>query len=113
MNFIIIWAILFVLVLASFLTQKVSIWIPVILYIVMVLVRVREVVGNYKDSEKRSIRDEKIATDQKAAEMAERGFAQSGQRIQEEERIKENFNIERRKEKRKLWVDLVNTLFLK
>lgn len=113
MNFIIIWVILFVLVSASFLTQKVPIWIPIILYIVIVLARVREVVGNYKDFEKRSIRDEKIAIDQKAAEMAERGLAQSGQRNQEEERIKENFNFERRKERRKLSVDLVNTLFLK
>lgn len=113
MNFIIIWVILFVLVLASFLTQKVPIWIPVILYVIVVLVRVREVVGNYEDSEKRSIRDEKIATGQKVAEMTERGLAQSGQRNQEEERIKEDFNFERRKEKRKLWVDLVNTLFLK
>jgi hypothetical protein len=113
MNFIIIWTILFVLVLASFLTQKVPLWIPVILYFVIVLVRVKEVVGDYKDSEKRRIRDEKVALEKKANEMAERGLAQSGQRIQEEERIKEDFNLEQRKEKRKLLVDLVNTLFLK
>ena len=102
MNFIIIWVILFILVLTSFLTQKVPIWIPVIFYITVVLVRAKEVVGNHKDSGKRSIRDEKIAIDQKAAEMAEKGLAQSGQRNQEEERIKENFNLERRQAGRKL-----------
>lgn len=113
MNFIVIWAILFILVLASFLTQNIPIWIPVTLYVVMVAVRAKEVAGNYRDSEKRSMRDEKIAIDQKAAEMAERGLAQSGQRNQEERLISENFNFERRKERRKFWVDLANTLFLK
>ena len=113
MNFIIIWIVLFILVLTSFLTQKVPIWIPVILYVIVVSVRAKEVIGNYKDAEKRSMRDGKIAIDKKAAEMAERGLAQSGQRNQEEERIKEDFDFERRKEKRKLWVDLVNTLFLR
>ena len=113
MNFIIIWLILFALVIASFLTQNIPIWIPLILYAVAVVVRVKEVVGNYRDSEKRSVRDEKIAIDQKAEEMAERGLAQSGQRNKEEKRIEEDFNFQRKEKRRKLWVDLVNTLFLR
>lgn len=113
MNFIIVWIILFVLVLVSFLTKSVPIWIPFILYIIAVAVRIKEVIGNYIDSEKRGVRDEKIAIDQKAEEMAERGLAQSGIRNQEEKRIKENFNFERRKKRRRLWVDLMNTLFLR
>jgi len=113
MNFIIIWIILFILVLTYFLTQKVPVWIPVIFYVIMVAIRAKGVISNYKDAEKRSIRNEKIAIDQKAEDMAERGLAQSGQRNQEEKRIKEDFDFERRKEKRKLRVDLVNTLFLR
>jgi len=113
MNFIIIWIILFILVLTYFLTQKVPVWIPVIFYVIIVAIRAKGVISNYKDAEKRSIRNEKIAIDQKAEDMAERGLAQSGQRNQEEKRIKEDFDFERRKEKRKLRVDLVNTLFLR
>jgi len=45
--------------------------------------------------------------------MAGRGLARSGFRMQEESKIKEDFEFERRKTKRKLWVDLVDTLFLK
>ena len=93
-------------------TNRIPFWVPAVLYVVSVSVRAKETIGNYHDIEKKSVRDEKIQLDQKAEEMAGRGFALSGLRNQEEKRIKEDFEFEKKKAARKLWVDLVNTLFL-
>lgn len=112
-SIIIIWFIILVLVAISLLTGKVPFWVPVVLWIISVLVRAKEKIGNYFDTEKMSARDETLQLSQKAEEMAGRGLAQSGFRAQEENRIKEDFEFERKKVKRKLWVDLVDTLFLK
>jgi len=110
---IMIWFAIFVLVVISLLTGKVPFWIPLVLWLVFVLVRAKEKIGNHLDVENRSKRDEKMQLKQKAEEMAERGLAYGGLRVQEENKIKEDFEFERRKEKRKLWVDLVDILFLK
>lgn len=113
MNFLIIWIILFALVVVSFSTKDVSLWVPIILYIVAVFVRAKETIGNYYDTENKKSRDEKSQFAQKAEEMAERGLAFSGKRNREEKNMKDDFEFERKTRKRKLWVDLVNTLFLK
>lgn len=107
------WLIIFVLVIISLLTNKVSFWIPVGGYVILVLVRAKETIGNYYDTEKMSTRDEKIELSKKADEMAGRGLASSSIRNQEEQRIREDFEFGRRKARRKLWTDLANTLFLK
>ncbi len=112
-SIIFIWFIILVLVAISLLTGKVPFWVPIALWLISVLVRTKEKVGNYFDTEKKSARDEKLQLNQKAEEMAGRGLASSGFRNQEEQKIKEDFEFERRKTKRKLWVDLVDTLFLK
>ena len=104
---------LFALIIISFFTKSVPLWIPIILYVVAVSVRAKETIGNYHDREKKNARDEKLQLDQKAEEMAGRGLASSGFRNQEEKKIKDDFEFEKRKTKRKLWVDLVDTLFLK
>lgn len=113
MNFIIIWIALFTLVAISFLTKIVLLWVPIILYIVTVIIRAKETIGNYRNTEKQSARDEKLQLDQKAEEMAERGLISSGFRNREEKKIRDDFEFERRKKKRKLQTDLVNILFLK
>lgn len=112
-SIIIIWFVILVLVVISLLTGKVSFWIPVVLYVISVFVRTKEKIGNYRDTENKSIRDEKLKLEQKAEEMAGRGLTFSSMRIQEEKRIREDFEFEKRKRRRKLWVDLVNSLFLK
>ena len=113
LSIIIIWLIIFILVIVSISTNKNFFWIPVILYIISVLVRAKEIIENYNDMEKKSIRDEKSQLEQKAEEMAQRGLTFSSKRTQEEEKIKENFKFEKKKRKRKMWVNLINTLFLK
>ena len=107
------WLIIFVLVVISLWTNKVPFWIPIVLYMVLVSVRAVEIIGNYRDMEKKSDRDEKLQLDEKVEEMAGRGLASSSIRNQEEKRIKEDFEFERKKVGRKLWTDLINTLFLK
>ncbi len=108
------WLVIFALIIISLLTDnKVSFWVPVVLYIVSVFVRARETVGNYHDVKKKSVRDEKLQLSQKADEMASIGFTVSSRRNEEEQRIKEDFEFEKRKAVRKFCTDLVNTLFLK
>src|SRR3989344_7108629 len=91
------WSVILALVGISLLTNKVPVWLPVILYVVSVSVRARETIGNYHDVEKKSVRDEKLQLNQKAEEMAGRGLASSSIRIQEEQKIKEDFEFEKRK----------------
>jgi hypothetical protein len=110
---IVVWLVILALLIVSFLTDKIPFWAPVVLYIVSVFVRTKEIVGNYSDTEKKSARDEKLQLERKTEEMAERGLIFSGIRKQEEQRIREDFEFEKRKRRRKLWVDLMNSLFLK
>ena len=107
------WFLILILMTIYLLTGKVPFWVPIILWLVVVLIRAKEKIGNYLDAEKKNVRDEKLQLNQKAEEMAGRGLASSGFRNQAEQRIREDFEFDRRKSKRKLWVDLVGTLFLK
>ena len=110
---IVVWLVIFILLIVSFLTDKIPFWAPVVLYIISVFVRAKETIGNYYDAEKKNVRDEKLQLEQKAEEMAGRGLTFSSIRMQEEKRIREDFEFEKRKRRRKLWVDLVSSLFLK
>jgi|GEM_PF-3529271 len=110
---IVAWLIILILVAISLLTGKLPFWVPIILWLISVLVRAKEKIGNYFDDEKKSARDEKLQLNQKAEEMAGRGLAQSGFRVQAENKIREDFEFDRKKAKRRLWVDLVDSLFLK
>lgn len=110
---LIIWFIILTLLMISLLTGKIPFLIPIILWLIPVLARANEKIGNYFDAEKTSIRNEGSQLKKKAEEMAGRGVAYSGFRAQEENRIKDDFESRRREAKRKFWVDLVNVLFLK
>lgn len=110
---VIIWVIIIILLAISLFSSRLPIWIPVAVWIISVLVRVNAKIGDHSDSENKSIRDQELQLKQKAEEMAGRGLAYSGFRNQEEQKIKEDFEFERRKAKRKPWVDLIDTLLLK
>lgn len=110
---VLIWFFILVLVVISLLTEKVPLWVPVVLWLISVLIRAKGKIGDYLDTEKKNVREEKVKLSQKADEMARRGLAQSGFRMQAENEIREDFEFERRRAKRKLSVDLVDTLFLR
>ncbi len=103
-------AILLALIILSATTHAVSFWIPLVIYVIYVMVRVYEKTGNYRDWKKKHLRDEKIALDEKAEEMASRGLALSSIRNQAEANIKQNFAFERNEAYRKFCRDLAETL---
>ena len=108
-----IWIILFVLVIMSFVFNVLPDWVPIIAYLLLLGVKLNEVVGNYFDWERQNEKDEKEKLGLVAQDMANRGLTFSGFRAQEEEKVKNDFENKRRKEKRKFYTDLVNVLFLK
>jgi len=110
---IIIWLVLFIAIIISFLTPKVPLWVPLLPYIIIVFVRAIEIIENYKDWQKINKRDEKFKLGKIAEDMAGKGLTFSSIRNKAEERAKEDFEFERSKKERKFWVDLVNSLFLK
>ena len=111
---IIVWVLLFGSILYSLGVKNfISLWISISFYIILVLVRANEAMGNYYDLRKKRLENEKLQLENKAEEMAGRGLAFSGIRNKEEERIKDDFKFENKKAKRKLYVDLINTLLLK
>lgn len=111
--FFLIWFIIFALLIISVATKSISFWVPIFLYILSVFVRARKVIGYYEDVKRKNANDQKLQIEQKAEEMAQRGMTFSGIRTKEEKRIREDFEFKKRKIERELWVDLVNTLFLK
>ncbi len=107
------WFILFSLIIASFLTQKMPLWLPILLYAVVVIVRVKQKLGDYKDSVKKNKRNARLKLDEVSNDMADRGLTFSSIRKEAEKKVKEDFEFERKKAERKLWVDLAETLFLR
>jgi len=81
-------------------------------YLLKVFLRIKEIVGNYRDEETKSKRDEKLKLEEVAQNMAERGLASSGMRKKAEDKVKQDFEFERRKRRRKLWRELVEALLL-
>lgn len=87
--------------------------IPLVVYLLVVFVRVKEKIGNYNDWTCRNERDEKLKLKEIDNEMAERGMVYSSFRQETEKKAKEDFEFERREKKRKHLVDLVDSLFLR
>ena len=109
----VIWLIVIGLFIISFITKEVPLWIPLLLYVAAVSVRIYEKIGNYKDWLPINHRDEKRKLEEVANDMANRGLTFSGIRQNEEKKVKEDFEYERKQAYRKLVVDTVNSLFLK
>lgn len=109
----IVWLTLLALFVFSFIFKQVPIWIPVVSYLLVVIFRIKEKVGNYKDWLNINKRDEKLKLEKTANEMAERGLTYSSIRNNAERKVSEDFKYERKKQKRKFENDLINSLFLK
>ncbi len=79
----------------------------------VVLARAKEKIGNYRDWIRKNKRDENLRLRKVANEMAKRGLTFSSVRKDEEKKVKEDFEFERRKTKREFWVKLIDSLFLR
>ena len=106
------WLVIVGLLIASFWTEEIPIWLPLVLYVVATGVRIYEKVGNYKDWIKINEHDEKRKLLDVANDMANRGLTFSGIRQDKEKKVKEDFAFERKKAYRKLVVETINSLFL-
>lgn len=108
----IVWLTLLALFVFSFIF-KVYIWVPIAVWLLVVFIRIKEKIGNNKDWLEINHRDEKLKLKEMAEEMAQRGLAFSSNRNNAEKKIMEDFCYERKKQRRKLENELINSLFLK
>lgn len=107
-----LWLILFgFLILAIF--NPLYYWLVGFLYLLGVIVRVAVKYRNYKSWLIINKRDERLELEKVANDMANRGLTFSGFRTQAENKVKEDFEFERKKVYGNLWIELVNSLFLK
>ncbi len=109
----IIWLVLLSLFVFSFLKPEFPIWVPLVAYLLVVGIRIKQKIGDYKDEIEKNKRDEKIKLEETANDFARRGLTFSGMRNQAEVKVKEDFEYERKRKSRKFWVEMTDTLFLK
>jgi len=83
----------------------------IIIYAILVGASVYEKIGNYFDWLKKDKQDEKIALGSWQAEKASSGLFKSGRKTQGEQQIKDNFQFERRKRKRKFIKEFAWSIF--
>ena len=108
----IVWLTILVLFIFS-LFNKIPWWITVAVYLIVVFFRAKEKFGNNKDWVELNKRDEKLKLGEVAEEMAQRGLTFSSIRNDAEKKVAEDFEYERKKQKRKFENELINSLFLK
>lgn len=92
--------------------QKIPVWLPIVAYLVVVFFRVKGKIGNNIDWLKINKRDEKLELEKVAEDMAQKGLTFSSHRNDAEEKVRVNFEYERKKQKRKFENELINSLFL-
>ena len=109
----IVWLTLLAMFVFSFIFDKVPTWVPIISYLLVIIFRIKEKIGNNKDWLEISKRDEKLKLEEVTNEMAERGLTFSGIRNNAEKKVVEDFKYERKKQKREFENDIINSLFLK
>ena len=97
----IIWLILISLGLFSF-------WIPILAYLLVVGVKVREKFKNHKDWVEKNYRDEERAIDANLHDFESRGLALSGMRLKQENDIRKDFECKRKKQKRQRDTELID-----
>ncbi len=108
----IVWSIILILLAFSWFS-KVPMWIPIVVYILVLFFRIKEKIGNNNDWIKISKRDEILKLGEIAEEMAQRGLTFSSHRNDAEKKVVEDFLYERRTHKRKFENELIESLFLK
>lgn len=109
----IVWLTLLAMFVFSFIFNKVPLWIPIVCYLLVVIFRVKEKVGNYNDWLEINKRDEKLKLGEVASDMANGGLTFSSIRNDAEKKVAEDFQYERKKQKRKFENEIINSLFLK
>lgn len=110
---ILIWLVILGLVIFAYVIPSTPRWLPVIVYLIAVFVRAKEKFGNYRDWVHKNKRDEQLKLEDVAEDMASRGLALSSIREKEEKKVKDDFEFERREKKRRLQVELIDSLFLR
>ena len=111
MNFL-IWFLILGLIVFSYISHDIPLWVPLVVYLAMLSVKVIRIIGDYRDWLRISKRDENLKIEETAEDMAGRGLAFSGMRNREENKVREDFEHERRRKRRQFWVDLFNALLL-
>lgn len=109
----IIWLVLLSLFIFSFLKPEFPIWVPVVAYVLVVGVRMKQRVGDYKDWVEKNKRDKERAIDNNLHNFEIRGLGGSGARSKEEDFIKKDFEAEHKKRKRQLDTEIIDCLFLR
>ena len=107
------WLILLALLVISYIIPEVPIWLPLVLYFIVLIFRVKEKLGNHYDWKEKINRDEKIKIEEFQSDLEQRGMLSSGLRIKGESKIKQDFQYKRRRQKRAFENELINCLFLK
>lgn len=108
-----IWFVLISLITWAYFEPNLPEFLPLGIYIFAVLVRGSEKYYNYKDWLSLNQRDEENAIENFVSDLASRGLSRGGRRTKGEKEIKENFSHERNKQRRALYRDLIDCLFLK
>lgn len=103
--------ILLLFIFSSF--NTIPLWVPIMVYVVVVFFRVKEKIGNNNDWLEINKRDEKLKLQEVAEEMAQRGLTFSSIRNNTEKKVAEDFTYKRKKQKRKFENELISSLFLK
>ena len=109
----IIWLVLLSLFVFSFLKPEFPIWVPLIAYALVVGVRMKQRIGDYKDWVEKNKRDEERAIDKNLHNFEIRGLGGSGMRLKEESFIKNDFEAEYKKRKRQFDIEIIDCLFLR
>lgn len=112
--FYFIWIIILIFVLFAYLFSNYLFnYVALGIWFLGAFIKGWEKIGNYRDWNKKSKRDEKNKLKEVAEDMAGRGLYSSGIRNKKEKEIKENFEYKRRIRKRKFIKELYESLILK
>lgn len=89
----IVWLTLLAMFVFSFIFNKVPLWIPIAGYLLVVIFRVKEKVGNNNDWLEINKRDEKLKLGEVANDMANRGLTFSSMRSDAEKKSRRRLPI--------------------
>lgn len=88
-------------------------WAAVILWLIVAVLKIWEKRSNYRDWLMINHRDESNTISDIGNDFAKRGLFRSGMRMKKEEEVKQNFEFERKRKIRRLWVEIFESLTLR
>lgn len=104
-----LWLILFGLFILG-ITNQTFYWIAAFIYFLSLILRAIAKIENHKDWLIINKRDEELKIEEVRNDMANRGLTFSSIRQKAEEKVRQDFEFERKKGRRNIWIDI---LFLK